>query len=69
MSAGEAQKGGEIPSKISSIERGRTFVLFGGFLAGTLTSGWIGLVVTFATGIATFNPPRFPGGNVVRLKS
>jgi hypothetical protein len=44
MSAGEAQKGGERPSRISSIERGRTFVLFGGFLAGTLTGGWIGQI-------------------------
>lgn len=44
---------------------GRTFVLFGGFLAGTLVGGWLGLVAAFVSGIAASGPPRFPGEDLV----
>jgi hypothetical protein len=46
-------------------DRGRAFVLFGGFLAGTLAGGWLGLVVAFISGIAVSEPPRFPGEDIV----
>jgi hypothetical protein len=46
-------------------ERSRAFVLFDGFLAGTLAGGWLGLVAAFVSGIAVSNPPRFPGEDFV----
>lgn len=46
-------------------ERGRAFVLFGGFLTGTLTGGWLGLVAVFVSGIAASGPPRFSGEDFV----
>ena len=43
----------------------RAFVLFGGFLAGTLAGGCLGLVAAFVSGLATSDPPRFPGEDLV----
>ena len=43
--------------------QGRTFVLFGRLLAGTLAGGW--LVIAFVSGIASSDPPRFPGEDLV----
>lgn len=54
-----------MPNATSPAERGRSFVLFGGFLAGTLAGGWLGLVVAFVSGLASPGPPRFPGEDLV----
>lgn len=52
-------------SRIFTDSAGRSFVLFGGFLAGTLAGGWLGLVAAFVSGIAVSAPPRFPGEDLV----
>lgn len=44
---------------------GRAIVLFGGFLAGTLAGGWLGLVIAFVSGLASSGPPRFPGEDLL----
>ncbi len=47
--------------------RGRAFVLFGGFFAGTVAGGWLGLVAAFVSGIALSNSPRFPGEDLLAV--
>lgn len=49
----------------SPVGRGRSFVLFGGFLAGTLAGSWLGLVAAFVSGFAVSDPPRFPGEDLL----
>ena len=44
---------------------GRAFVLFGGFLGGTVAGGWLGLVTAFVSGLAASEPPRFPGEDLL----
>ncbi len=48
-----------------SVGYGRKFVLFGGFFAGTLAGGWLGLVAAFVSGLAASDPPRFPGEDLL----
>ncbi len=54
-----------MPNATSPAGHGRAFILFGGFLAGTLAGGWLGLVAAFVSGLATSGPPRFPGEDLV----
>ena len=45
----------------TSEAQGRTFILYAGFL-GTLIGGyWLGLMIALVTGIASADPPLFPG--------
>ena len=46
---------------------GRAIVLFGGFLAGTLAGGWLGLVIAFVSELASSGPPRFPGEDLLAV--
>ncbi len=54
-----------MPNATSPAGHGRAFVLFGGFLAGTIAGGWLGLVVAFVSGLASSGPARFPGEDLV----
>ena len=47
--------------------RGRAFILFGGFFAGTVAGGWLGLVAAFVSGLALSDSPRFPGEDLLAV--
>jgi len=48
-------------------DRSRAFILFGGFLAGTVAGGWLGLIVAFVSGLASSAPARFPGEDLAAV--
>ena len=54
-----------VPNATTPMGCGRAFVLFGGFLAGTLAGGWLGLVAAFVSGLAASDPTRFPGEDLL----
>lgn len=48
-------------------ERGRAFVLLGGFLAKALAGGWLGLVAAFLFRLASSAPAHFPGEDLASV--